>query len=446
MNGTSNFRTLCSPREPGEHKSLPHYEDGEKGLLCSILLCPDFLAGEFHQLSEQVFYIPAHQHIFNTVRSLQNNKRPIDFITVKKALEDSNLLQEVGGPEYLDELYTFVPSSANVMHYADSVKDCYHRRVTILEVQKLIQEMYDPHSSYEGAIRECVEKTLTQLALEIPRQERSFSGQVQDTIDMIEQRSQSGTLSGALFGIPSLDDAISGIQPGDLCIIAGETSGGKTALALAAVKHMASVMQKRVAWFSLEMPHTQLIERLLANESRVSMCSLRKGSLTKEQYNLISPAAARISQYGIFLDDSSYADISKIVSECRRLRAKHEIELVVVDYLQLIESPLAKKEGNREREVANISRQLKNLAKELKIPVIALSQLNDQGLLRESRAIGQDADIVLKIHWIDTDDRYRRQIDIEKQRNGPRGQFVPVRFVGEYMLFEDAPMSTYNQA
>jgi replicative DNA helicase len=289
-------------------------------------------------------------------------------------------------------------------------------------------------------------KTLTQLALEIPRQERSFSDQVLDTIDMIEQRSQSGTLSGALFGIPSLDDAISGIQPGDLCIIAGETSGGKTALALAAVKHMASVMQKRVAWFSLEMPHTQLIERLLANESRVSMCSLRKGSLTKEQYNLISPAAARISQYGIFLDDSSYADISKIVSECRRLRAKHEIELVVVDYLQLIESPLAKKEGNREREVANISRQLKNLAKELQIPVIALSQLNDQGLLRESRAIGQDADIVLKIHWIDTDDRYRRQIDIEKQRNGPRGQFVPVRFVGEYMLFEDAPMSTYNQA
>jgi replicative DNA helicase len=430
-----NFYPLCSPRDDSEDKSLPHCEDGEKGLLCSMFLHTDLLIEYYHHLSEQVFYIPAHQHIFTTLRSLKNNNHPIDFISVKKALSDSNLLEEVGGAQYLNELYTFVPTAANANYYVEIVKDYYQRRVAILEAKKLIQAMYDPNFSYEGAIGECIERTLTKLALGVPRQERSFSDQVIDTIEMIDQRTTEGKISGARFGIPSLDEAVSGVQPGDLCIIAAETSGGKTALALAAVKHMASVMQKPVAWFSLEMPATQMIERFLANESRISMRSLRGGFLSEGQLKLMLSAVERIAKYPIFLDDSSYADISKIVSECRRLRAKHDIALVVVDYLQLIESPSVRKEGNREREVAHISRQLKNMAKELMVPVIALSQLNDQGLLRESRAIGQDADIVLKIHWVDVNTHDRREIEIVKQRNGPRGERILLQFHGEYMLF-----------
>jgi replicative DNA helicase len=420
--------------------SLPHSVDAEKGLLSSMIQSIDVCSECLSQLPESIFFYPAHQHLFGTFSSLFSKNQPLDFLLIKKELSDSKLLEEVGGAEYVNEIWDFVPTAANWKHYAAIVKDNYVRRVTIQECMALTEAMYDPEVEAQGEVSSRVEKTLTKLALDIPRQDRSFKDQILDALYLLEQRRISGdTFSGALFGIKSLDQAICGVRPGDLCIVAAETSGGKTALALSAIKYTAAIKKRPVAVFSLEMPCAQLIERMFASEAHVSMRSLRSGLLSDREFQKLTGAQAVLNDCHIFIDDSSYGDIGKIVSECRRLRTKHGLELVVVDYLQLIDSPFVRKESNREREVANISRQLKNMAKELQIPVIALSQLNEEGKLRESRAIGQDADIVLKIGFPDSnDDSFAREIFIEKQRNGPRGESIPVRFDGEYMRFEDA--------
>jgi replicative DNA helicase len=403
----------------------------EHGLICSLILEPALL-DECGRLNESVFYLPKFRILFRALKHFRDTSQPWDFPLFKKALADAGQLEEVGGLEGLSETWTFVPTAANWGDYLAHVQEYYQRRVVIQACQSLTEKMRDPHS--DSDIREIVEQTLTSLTLEASRPEKSFKEIVFEAVDWIEEQAQNPGLSGILFDIAGLDQALCGVQRGDVAVVGAATSGGKTALALQAALTSAK-RGKAAAVFSLEMPARQLALRMLAYESRVPLGTLRTGILKDHQYKNLNDSVSRLASLPMFFEDDFNVDVNTVVSRCRRLKAKHNIELVVVDYLQLLQS--CRKEHTREREVAESSRRLKGMARELDLTVITLSQLNDEGLLRESRAIGQDSDTVLIINPPEIEGTSGQSISILKQRNGPHGQMIPVRFLGQYMRFEE---------
>ena len=315
------------------------------------------------------------------------------------------------------------------------MKENYQRRNVILQAQQLISEMYDQQAEFEGRLAEHVEKTFTKLSLDIPRVEETWSALMLDTLEQIEARTQSRDPLGARFGISSLDIATGGLRPGEYVAICAETSGGKSALALSLIMYEA---QRNVAAavFSLEMSPTQIQERILAIDGQLLMKTLRIGHLTDHDFLRLTQAAEQVGKLPIHCEEGYNMNIVQIVSRSRWLKVRHNIGLVVVDYLQLVSS--GTKEVNREHEIAEVSRRLRLLALELKIPVVALSQLSDEGRLRESRAIGHDADTVIHIEDSGSANAFERNIVLKKNRNGQRGGTVKLNFRGGFMTFEDA--------
>jgi len=415
-------------------QSLPHSEDCERGLLCSMILSAEVRSELVMQIPSEAFYVPANRIVFDALRELDQSGPAFDFHLMKKWLTDTGRLEEIGGVEWLSSLWSFVPTSANWQFYAKLVKENYQRRNAILQSQKLIAEMYDQRAEFEGGLTEYVEKTLMKLALDIPRVEKAFRSHILDTLNQIETETRPQSIVGARFGVRSLDTAVGGIRPGEYVVICAETSGGKSALALSLILHEA----KRgipVVVFSLEMSPTQVIRRMLANDGQLSMKALRCGLLTESDFPKLTQSAERLSKLPIHCEEGYHMNIAQIVSRLRLLKVRHNIGLVVVDYLQLVSS--GTKESSREREVAEVSRRLRLLALELQIPVVVLSQLNDQGYLRESRAIGHDADTVINIEDGDSEDAFERNVVLVKNRNGRCGEKVKLNFYGEFMTFED---------
>jgi replicative DNA helicase len=415
-------------------QSLPHSDDCERGLLCSMILSAEVRSELVAQIPSEAFYNSANRIVFDVLHELDQSGSAFDFHLVKKWLTDTNRLAEVGGAEGLSLLWSFVPTSANWQHYAEIVGENYQRRNVILRSQKLIAKMYDQRAEFEGGLTEHVEKMLMKLVLDIPKVEKAFRSHVLDTLNQIEAETHSQGTIGARFGVRSLDTAIGGIRPSEYVVICAETSGGKSALALSLILHEA----KRgipVTVFSLEMSSTQVIKRMLASDGQLSMKTLRSGFLTQHDFSKLTRSAERVSKLPIHCEEGYNLSIPQIVSRVRLLKVRHNIGLVVVDYLQLISS--GAKETSREREIAEISRRLRLLALELEIPVVALSQLNDQGYLRESRAIGHDADTVIHIEDSDSEDAFERNVVLVKNRNGRCGEKVKLNFYGEFMTFED---------
>jgi replicative DNA helicase len=418
----------------------------ERGLLCSMICNQDALLS-CARLDPAVFFIPAHQIIFITLCNLAGHDTPLALPLIKLALSQAKQLEEIGGAGYLSEIYNskydYLPSGANWQHYRDFVCEYHRRRVTILGCQQLIEQMHDPSLEADQSIAEVIESTLSNLSLNAAKPEKSFREQVAETVEEIERRGSSEGLSGVLFGLPSLDGELGGIRPGNVCVVASPTSGGKSALAAQAALETAR-RSRAAAIFSYEMSSTEVIERMLAFEGTLSMRSIRLGRFSKPDLDTLHQSAETISSYPIFIDEDFGADVDRIANRCRQLKLRADLGLVVVDYLQLVPPRTSSRNSTREREVADISRKIKLLALELRLPIIALSQLNEEGRTRESRAIVQDANIVVRIEEKNDcppEPGKPRDIEIvvDKDRNGRRDHRIRVEFFAEHMRFQEPP-------
>jgi replicative DNA helicase len=367
--------------------------------------------------------------------------RRLIFYWLKAALRNAGKLAEIGDVGYLNEIYNFVPSGANWQHYREFICEYHQRRVTIVGCRQLIEQMFDPELEADQSITEAVESTLTKLSLNAAKPEKTFRERVDETLKEIERRGSDEGLSGVLFGLPSLDSELGGIRPGNVCVVASPTSGGKSALAAQAVLETAR-RSRAAAIFSFEMTSSEIIERMLACEGDVSMRAIRFGRFSRLDLDKLHQSADTISSYPIFIDEDFSADVDRIANRCRQLKLRAGLGLVVVDYLQLVPSRPSSRNCTREREVAEVSGKIKRLALELRLPIIALSQLNEEGRTRESRSITQDANIVVRIEEKSdgpSEPGVPRDIEIvvDKDRNGRRDHRVRVEFFAENMRFQE---------
>ena len=433
----------------------PQSIEAEQALLGSILIKQDSLYEVIEYIHKDVFYDIKHQIIFESIFELFNESSPIDLLTLSDKLKTKKQLDQVGGEEYLAHLATSVPSAANIEHYAQIVHSRYIKRELIRASEEIAQIGYDEEQASEVAIDQS-EKTLFAISQSLGSSD--FVGMNELARDAGERLMalQDGTdkLRGIPTGFASIDRKLSGFQPSDLIILAARPSVGKTSLALDFVRKISVNHGHSVAFFSLEMSKDQLIDRMLAAESRVDYWKMRTGTIKDQtDFGALQDAIGRLSESKIFIDDNSYNNILRMKSAARKLKRKSGLDLIIVDYLQLMAPVKSGPQVSVVQEVTEISRGLKQLAKELDVPVIALSQLSRNiehrgsdarpklADLRDSGSIEQDADLVMFIHRPKQDEEQagrgaQTELIIEKHRNGATGTVE---------LFFDAEKTTFHE-
>jgi replicative DNA helicase len=434
----------------------PHNLDAERAALSAVLLDNQALVTVMEMLEPEDFYLDAHRTIFSSMREMFDKGTPVDLITLTDHLQATARLEAVGGPAAVSVLGGLVSTAANVGHWAEIVKDKALLRRLVNEATGLITEAYGEPEEVEEFLDRAEGKILEISTRQTQTTYRPIKPLVEETFNILSKMYDGEhSLVGVPSGFKELDKLTFGFQNGDLIIIAGRPSMGKTALALDIILNASIVNDKKVAFFSLEMSASQVVMRMLSSIGRINSSTLRMGNV-KPLWKQITNAAGALGQASIFVDDSSSLSGLEVKAKARRIKAEHGLDLVVIDYLQLLHgSGLKKGRDSREQEIAEISRSLKGMAKELDIPVIALSQLNrapearEKGEprlsdLRESGSLEQDADVVMLIHRPgvyekkeedkEADDRLTR-LKIEKQRNGPTG-VVDLVFIKEYTRFE----------
>jgi replicative DNA helicase len=407
-------------REQQDH--LPISEVGEKGLLSSLIQNPRIYLENEGIIRDYLFEFPANRIIFFVLIELAPHFEEIDFKTLIGAFHQSQL-DLIGGRDYLNEVFSFASTPKGWRWYHNQCFDA-HRMRRARGSARAILELEDLDQAIEIARLALQDIADINLRPSVP-----FKEHLLQTLEWLEKQAATPPQSVVRFGIDSLDDALLPIEPGDQIVICADTGRGKSALAAQAVLSTAG---RSFAVFSLEMPARSLVARMLANESRVPFSDLRRGRLRDRDYPLVTGAVSRLGSRSIWIEDQHPISANTIAAKCRTFK-RTGLDCIVVDYLQLVAPAAPNKRDTREREVAEMSRSLKSLALELDIVVIALSQLNEGGQLRESRAIGQDADIVLGIHQEDEG----LSIQVRKHRNGPR-RSVPVMFDGSTMRFFEA--------
>ena len=443
------------------HRPLPHNLDAEKGLIGSILLSPREVLNECaEQLSEEAFYSPAHGTIFRILVEMWSANQQIDLITLTNRLRDLNLLDSVGGPGAVTELFGFVPTAANASHYMEIVveKSLLRRMITACttSVARCYEEQGDVPQLMDDVEREIFTIGETRFRKSAPDMRDEVFSALENIEKMYQQR---GRISGLATGFTIFDQMTDGLHPGEMIIVAARPSMGKTALAMNIVEHVALDLEesKPVGVFSLEMSTQQLVQRMLCSRARVNMKKIRSGMLARAEHGKLNDAAAALSESKIFIDDTPSLTILELRAKARRMRDRHRVELIAIDYLQLCRSTSRRGQDNRQIEIAEISSGIKALAKELEIPIIVLAQLNRQpeqrgggkprmSDLRESGSLEQDADVVtllVRPEYYEEDDEAKAdlvgkaELIIAKQRNGPTGD-IPLTFIKEYTRFENA--------
>lgn len=437
----------------------PQDIEAEQAVLGAIFLDAEALVEAMAQIEPQDFYRRAHQIIFRSMIALNDRNENIDIITLKSQIESENTLEDVGGISYLTELSQVTPTASGVEHYAKIVKDKSTLRELIQAATKIVKEGY----SQEGSVEEIVEAAEKGI-LNVSEKRNStgfqaISDVLNSTMEHIDRLSQQNEeITGLPTGYPELDKMTAGLQPEELIILAARPAVGKTAFALNIAQNIGTRTDRSVAIFSLEMGAESLVNRMLCAEGTIEAGHLRTGQLTEQEWHNLIMAMGSLSNTSIFIDDTPGIKVSEIRARCRRLaQEKGNLGLILIDYLQLIEGSGRE---SRQQEVSEISRQLKKLAKELKVPVIALSQLSRSveqrqdkrpvlSDIRESGSIEQDADIVAFLY---REDYYQRQgteedkneeeqavddvieVIIEKNRSGARGT-VELLFKKEYNKF-----------
>ncbi|WP_373315345.1 replicative DNA helicase [Siminovitchia fordii] len=431
-------------------RTPPQNIEAEQAVIGAIFLDPAAIVLASEILLPEDFYRSAHQKIYEVMLHLNETGHAVDLVTVTEQLAASKLLEDVGGISYLSELSVSVPTAANVGYYARIVEEKALLRRLIRTATDIATEGYTREDEVEALLDEA-EKSIMEVA------QRKNSGAFQnikdvlvrtyDNIELLHNR--KGEVTGIPTGFSELDRMTAGFQRNDLIIVAARPSVGKTAFALNIAQNVATKTDENVAIFSLEMGAEQLVMRMLCAEGNIDAQNLRTGSLTDEDWRKLTMAMGSLSNSGIYIDDTPGIRVSEIRSKCRRLKQESGLGMILIDYLQLIQGSGRSKE-NRQQEVSEISRSLKALARELEVPVIALSQLS-RGVeqrqdkrpmmsdIRESGSIEQDADIVAFLYRDDyydkeTENKNIIEIIIAKQRNGPTGT-VSLAFVKEYNKF-----------
>ncbi len=418
-------------------KQAPHNLEAEKSVLGAIFLENKILDLLVDLLKPSDFYHKPYEIIFKAMLQLYNKKEPIDILTITEHLNKNKLLEQVGGVGEISAIIDEVPTTANVVNYAKIVKEKSILREVIKTSTEVIEKCYQEPESIEEFL-DSIEKKYFELSEN--RFQTTFSNiksLIWDAVEKVQELYKSQTsISGIPTGFYALDNKTRGFQSSDLIIIAGRPSMGKTAFALNIAGNVAVHKKIPIAFFSLEMSKEQLAYRLLSSFSGINSNKMRSGMITKDEWPKISQAAGVLAEGKLFIDDTPAMTILEIRAKARRLKAQENIQMLMIDYLQLIRG--FENRESREREISEISRSLKNLARELKIPVVALSQLN-RGVemrsdkrpqladLRESGAIEQDADVILFIYRDEVynknreDNKGSAEIIIGKQRNGPTG-------------------------
>jgi len=416
----------------------PQNTESEKALLGSIMLRPESLSEIMDIIRPEAFYMERHKTIFSVMLDIFSKSDPIDLLTLSSKLKENSRLDQVGGMSYLTELVNVVPSSANAEHYAEIVQKKYTMRRLIEAAEHIVnlgyQEEHDIEEILDRAEKRIYDVTNTSTSNKFVEM-KDVLGEAWERLDALHK--SKGGLRGVSTGFKDLDDKLSGFQKSDLIILAARPSMGKTSLALDIARHAAIRHGVPVAYFSLEMSTQQLVDRMLAAESRVDAWKLRTGKLSLDsEFEKIRNSLEPLSKAPIFVDDQPANNIMKMRSVVRKLKNDKKLGLVIVDYLQLMVPTNNKNSDNIVQQVTEISRSLKQLAREFEVPVVALSQLSRAveqrggkprlSDLRDSGSIEQDADVVIFIH---RDDKYNdnsekpnvADIMIEKHRNGPTG-------------------------
>jgi len=433
----------------------PHNKEAEQAVLASILLDEKALDKVMDKLRADDFYIPGHQYLYNRIIGLSEAGKPVDVVTLLGAMTDEELAK-AGGVDYVSSLVDIIPTSANVVHYADTVKDRSVLRQLIGLAVEVTENCYDMGESVSDVVENAEKRIFALAENKLKSGVESVGELMHSTLDMLDKLfKRSDQLSGLTTGFKDLNDVTNGLQNSDLIIVAGRPGMGKTAFSLNVALNAAYAADKKsVAFFSLEMSSQQLVQRLLAAQAGVDSRKLRAGKFSMEEWQKLAAVAGELSEMQFFIDDTPAINPLELRAKCRRLKREQGLDLVFVDYLQLMG---ATKGDNREQQISEISRSLKALAKELDIPVVALSQLN-RGVeqrqdkrplisdLRESGAIEQDADIIVFLY---RDEVYNEnspepgiaEVIIAKHRNGPTAN-IKLEFVKEFMLFRDAYLHT----
>ncbi len=430
-------------------RSLPQSIEAEQSVLGSMIIDKNAIAKVLEGLEEEDFYRDGHKIIYRSILEMFRSDIAIDLLTLLEYLKSTDMLERAGGVTYITELSASVPTTANLSAYIKIVSDKSTLRKLIKSSTTIIEESYNNQSNVEDVV-DSAEKKIFNIA------EKRTSKDFEPLSDVLERGfaqieklfNEKGTVTGVASGFTDLDAKTSGFQSGDMVLIAARPSMGKTTFALNIVEYAALKENKSVVVFSLEMSKEQLAYKLLCSEANVDMLKLRTGDLEDKDWENIAMAAGPLSKAKIYIDDTAGVTVMEMRSKCRRLKMEYGIDLIVIDYLQLMSGGTGS--DNRQQEVSEISRSIKALAKEMECPVIALSQLSrapEQRAdhrpmlsdLRESGSIEQDADIVMFLY---RDEYYNKETEeknigeciMAKQRNGPVGT-VKLAWLGQFSKF-----------
>ncbi|MGC9454914.1 MAG: replicative DNA helicase [Phycisphaerae bacterium] len=448
------------PSEQAQADNLQHVPpqsiQAEACVLGSMILDAPCIDVVVQIVRDEHFYRPAHQLIFRAIVELHDSADPVELVSVRHELEKRGQLEQIGGVEYLVALVEGVPSSANVEYYAKIVRDKALLRELIIAATDMIREAHESHDEPAEIIDRSEHKVFQIASQQIGEQAVTLKNLLHETFETLEQN-ENQLITGIASGYHQLDELTSGFQDGEMIILAARPSMGKTSCLLNMAEYIGVVDQIPVAVFSLEMSKQQVAQRLLGAHARFDLKRMRRGTISAEDWTELQTAADALAQAPIFIDDSAMLTSLQLRAKARRLKAQHDIRCVFVDYLQLM--TYTGRADSRQEQIADISRNIKALARELEIPVVCAAQLNRQPAdrpshrprmsdLRESGSIEQDADVIMLLH---NEDYYHKgdesytptgttELIVEKQRNGPVG-IVKLVFRPEITRFESAATS-----
>ncbi len=434
------------PANPAYLNKLPPQNvEAEQSLLGALLIDQDAIVQVAEFLKPEHFYrFEQHGHIYSVIVELFESREPVDLVTVTEKLKQKGVLDRVGGSAYLTELVNMVPTAAHVLSYARIIQEHSLRRSLISNSTRFIELAYDEGKEVENVVEECEQAIFSISQSHVKRDFIQLKDALAESFDRLDEiQKNAGKLRGVPTGFKDLDSKLAGLQDSNLIIFAARPGQGKTSFVLNVAQHVAVNSNLPVGIFSLEMSQEELVDRIIVGQADIDSWKLKTGKLDEKDYERLSHAYGQLDEAQLFIDDTPGASISEIRTKARRLQAEHGLRLIIVDYLQLIH--ISSFADNRVQQVSEISQALKNLARELKVPVLAVSQLSraveargsrkpQLADLRESGAIEQDADVVMFIYREDPENLEQVKLEIAKHRNGPTGE-IDLIFKGDRVKF-----------
>ncbi len=438
---------IATRNTPGGNKLLripPHSADAEVSVLGALLLDKNAIVNVAEFLEPSHFYDDRHSLVYEVMVDLYEARSPIDVLTVSDGLKHKKVLDKIGGTAYLADLVNKVPTAAHVEHYAKIVRDAATKRALMEAAAKLVEYSFDDSLAADDLLDKAEQSVFSLTQAHLPNVFTPVRAALAESFDRLDElHKQSGGLRGVPSGFGSLDDALAGFQKSNLIILAARPGVGKSAFSLNVAQYIATRARKPVGIFSLEMSREEIVDRLLVGQADIDAWRLKTGKLSETDFTKLSDAMGELGDAPLYIDDTPGATMLEMRTKARRLQVEHGLDLIIVDYLQLVKG---RNLENRVQEVSEISQGLKNLARELKVPVIALSQLSraveqrgnnrpQLSDLRESGAIEQDADVVMFLSREDPEnDNENFVLDIAKHRNGPLRQ-IKLFFKGDRIKF-----------